>query len=145
MRTIETTIDIEAPPDAVWAVLTDFAAYPDWNPFMVSIAGDLETGAKLAVTMQNPGGRPTTFRPEVLRADEHRLRWIGKVLLRGVFDGAHELRVDVTPTGSRFVQREEFSGVLVPLFWRTLTTKTRAGFVAMNEALRERVMAARPV
>lgn len=139
MRTIDTAIDIEAPPDAVWAVITDFAAYPAWNPFMVSIAGDREPGSRLAVTMQNPGGRPTRFRPVVLASDARSLRWVGKVLIRGVFDGAHELRVEATPNGARFVQREVFSGVLVPLLWRTLNTKTRAGFEAMNEALKQRV------
>jgi hypothetical protein len=145
MRTIETAIDIEAPTDAVWAVVTEFAAYPSWNPFMVHIEGDLEPGARLAVTMQNPGGRPTKFRPVVLASERLALRWVGHVLVNGIFDGTHELRVEATATGSRFVQREEFSGVLVPLFWRTLTTKTRSGFEAMNEALNDRVMSAKGV
>ena len=139
MRTIETAIEIPAPADAVWAVVTDFAAYPEWNPFMVNIAGDREPGNRLAVTMQNPGGRPTKFRPLVLASEGRSLRWVGKVLVRGVFDGAHELRVEPTATGSRFVQREEFSGILLPIVWRTLNTKTRAGFEAMNEALKARV------
>lgn len=142
MRTIETAIDIEARADAVWAVLTNFDAYSEWNPFTVSIAGNLEPGARLAVTMQNPGGRPTRFRPVVLPSEERSLRWVGHVLVRGIFDGTHELKVETTATGSRFVQREEFSGMLVPLLWRTLNTKTRAGFEAMNAALKERVTAA---
>ena len=68
-----------------------------------------------------------------------------RVVVKGTFDGTHALRVETTPTGSRFVQREEFTGILLPLLWRTLNTKTRAGFEAMNEALKERVMAARTV
>src|SRR4051794_25927622 len=107
MRTIETAIDIDAPADAVWAVVADFPSYPDWNPFMVNVAGELEPCERLAVTMQNPGGRPSTFRPTVLPSEPRQLRWIGRVLVKGIFDGAHELRVEATATGTRFVQREE--------------------------------------
>ena len=40
-----------------------------------------------------------------------------------------------------FVQREEFRGLLVPLFSRSLDTDTRRGFEAMNQALKERAEA----
>jgi hypothetical protein len=145
MRTIETAIDIDAPADVVWAVISDFAGYPEWNPFMLEIVGERTPGTRLTVTMQNPGGRPTRFRPTVLESPARSLRWIGHVLVPGIFDGAHEIRVDATETGTRFVQREEFKGILLPLIWRTLDTKTRAGFEAMNEALRARATAARSV
>ena len=37
----------------------------------------------------------------------------------------------------RFVQREIFSGLLVPLFAKDLNTKTKQGFEAMNQALKQ--------
>ncbi|KAL9135287.1 MAG: hypothetical protein Q9175_003523 [Cornicularia normoerica] len=37
---ISTGIDIAAPPIAVWAVLTDYDRYPEWNPFLVKMSGD---------------------------------------------------------------------------------------------------------
>ncbi|MGF1663466.1 MAG: SRPBCC family protein [Kineosporiaceae bacterium] len=40
--TVITTIDIDAGPQAVWDVLTDFPAYPEWNPFMDRIDGTAE-------------------------------------------------------------------------------------------------------
>ena len=40
------------------------------------------------------------------------------------------------------VQREEFRGVLVPFFWKSLDTHTRQGFEAMNAALKQRAEAA---
>ena len=43
-RRIDTEILIQASSERVWAVLTDFAAYPEWNPFIVSLEGKAEWG-----------------------------------------------------------------------------------------------------
>lgn len=32
MKTVSFTIEIDAPPAKVWAMLTDLSAYPQWNP-----------------------------------------------------------------------------------------------------------------
>ncbi len=33
---LHTEIDIEAPPETVWRILTDLERYGEWNPFVVS-------------------------------------------------------------------------------------------------------------
>ena len=38
-RRIHSEMEIQASPDRVWEALTDFAAYPHWNPFIVQAAG----------------------------------------------------------------------------------------------------------
>lgn len=47
---ITATIDIDASPRAVWEVLTDFAAYPDWNPFVDRSEGTPEVGTRSSST-----------------------------------------------------------------------------------------------
>lgn len=143
MRELATSIEIDAPPDRVWSVLTDFDSFPDWNPFIRSARGEVEPGAKLEVRIEPPGGRAMTFKPTVLVAEPGReLRWLGRLLLPGLFDGEHIFRIEPLESGrSRFGQAERFSGVLVPLFGKTLE-QTRRGFEAMNEALRRRAEAA---
>jgi hypothetical protein len=46
MRELRREIVIDAPPERVWAAVTDFAAYPEWNPFIRRISGELREGAK---------------------------------------------------------------------------------------------------
>ena len=142
MRKIEHTIDIAAAPSLVWGILTATDLYADWNPFIAELDGELREGDRLRVRV-TPGKRSMTFTPTVLVIEEHRLlRWRGRLGVPGVFDAVHEFRVEPRPDGgTRFVQREQFSGVLVPLLRRVLDD-TVAGFVAMNEALRDRALAA---
>jgi hypothetical protein len=142
MTSIRTDIEIAAPASAVWAVLTDTAAYPDWNPFLRRVEGDLVAGARLRVRFAPPGGREVTMRPRLLTVDApHSLRWLGRLGVPGLFDGEHAFTVEpLTADRVRFVQSEDFRGILVPLT-RSLLTRTRAGFEAMNAALRTRAEA----
>jgi hypothetical protein len=140
VRELRREIEIDAPPERVWAVVTDFAAYPEWNPFIRRISGDLREGTRLEVRIEPPGARATTFKPTVRAVEANReLRWLGRLLLPGFFDGEHSLRIEPLDGGrSRFVQSERFSGLLVGLVKGTLA-KTEAGFEQMNTALKARV------
>jgi hypothetical protein len=139
MKELRTHIEIDATPERVWQILTDFAAYPEWNPFIRAIEGDAEVGAKLEVRIEPPGGRAMTFKPTVLTAAPgEELRWLGRVLAPRLFDGEHILRIEaVDDSRVRFIQAERFRGALVPVFGKGLE-KTRRGFTAMNEALKRR-------
>jgi len=141
-REIRSEIEIDAPPAAVWHVLTDTAAYPEWNPFIRQLDGELRTGATLEVRITPPGARGMRFKPTVLAAEtERQLRWLGRFLAPGVFDGEHGFTIEPLADGrTRFVQTERFSGILVPAFGRTLE-KTRVGFEQMNATLKSRAEA----
>jgi hypothetical protein len=145
MVTLRTEIDIAASAARVWDVLTDFAAYPDWNPFIRRIEGVLVPRARLLVRIQPPGGRAMTFRPTVLRVEpERELAWRGRTLIPGLFDGEHHFKLEPRSVDSvRFVHGEHFSGVLVPVLRRSLETTTRQGFEAMNAALKTRAESTR--
>ena len=144
MKELAKTIEIDASADRVWAVLTDFDAYPEWNPFIRRISGKPEKGGRLEVQIEPPGGRAMTFKPTVLEAEPGRaLRWLGRVIVPGLLDGEHSFRIE--PLGDsrvRFVQAERFTGALVPFLGKNLE-RTERGFAEMNEALKRRVEAAR--
>jgi hypothetical protein len=140
VRELRSEIEIDAPPERVWAVVTEFAAYPEWNPFIRRIDGELRVGARLEVRIEPPGARATTFKPTVRAVESDReLRWLGRLLVPGIFDGEHSLLIEPREGGrSRFVQSERFSGVLVGPF-KGMLAKTEGGFEQMNAALKARV------
>jgi hypothetical protein len=134
-------IDINANPEKVWRILTDFEEYPDWNPFMRSMKGDLMVGRKLVVHLKPSGGRGISMKPTILAADRnHELRWIGHLGIPGLFDGEHTLEIQPIDGGQRvkFVQRELFGGIFLPFLTGMLKNDTARGFAEMNKALKER-------
>ena len=143
MKELHSEIEIAASAERVWDILTDFASYPQWNPFIRRISGELEVGERLEVRLKAPDSRGVTLRPTVLRAEPHRLmRWVGHLLVPGLFDGEHSLATQpLDKNRVRFVQHEVFKGVLVPLFARSLDNNTLRGFEQMNGALKVRAEA----
>jgi hypothetical protein len=135
-------VEIDAPPATVWAVLADTGAYDDWNPFVRRLDGELREGAKLEVQIAPPGGRSMTFKPTVLAArPERELRWLGRLLVGGLFDGEHSFELEPLAEGrTRFTQTERFTGILTRPLGKTLR-KTQRGFQQMNDALKARVEA----
>ena len=140
MRTIETNIEIDATPDQVWAVLTNFGAYAEWNPFITSLTGSPAQGERLEVTICPPETRSITLKPTVTAYEPGRhFAWLGHLVIPHIFDGAHELILESNERGATsFTQRETFRGVLVPFVAGTLS-HTRDGFEQMNQAIKERV------
>jgi hypothetical protein len=140
-RTIETAIEIRASTQRVWEILRATNAYTEWNPFVRSIEGVFERGKTIKVVLQQPGGGSFTVKPVMLNASFPEIRWKGRLLLDGLFDGEHYFRVEALSAHStRFVHGEHFSGILIGLM-SGLLKKTDRGFALMNEALKKRAEA----
>ena len=139
---ISAEVTIKAPPARVWEVLTDFAAYPSWNPFIEKLEAPspLEVGQRLAVSIHPPGKKPMTLKPMLLAAEPNReLRWLGVVGARAIFAGEHHhLLEPMADGGTRYTQSEHFEGLLLP-FLRGTVRAAHQGFEQMNAALKARV------
>lgn len=142
MKNVTTVIDIPVTQERVWATLVDTAAYPSWNPFITKLSGELAAGQRLEVRIAPSGGRAMTFKPTVTQVEPgRRLEWLGTVGIKGIFDGRHAFSLEsLGDQGTRLTQSEEFSGMLVPFAGKVLA-RTRAGFEAMNDGLRQRAVA----
>lgn len=133
---IKTSIKINATPEQVWNVFSDFESYKNWNPFISSLTGDVVKGKTIQVSI--PG---MNFKPEILAFEKNKeLRWKGKLLFKGVFDGEHYFQLEENKDGTTtFHHGENFSGFLVRFFKNKLMTETKSGFESMNLKLKERV------
>lgn len=138
-KEIKTEIIIKASPERVWAILTDFKNYPNWNPFIKSITGNVAVGNKIIARLEPPEAKGMTFKPKVLAFDSNReFRWIGHLLFPGLFDGEHKFElIDNGDGTTTFRQSEKFRGILVPLFKKMLDNNTTNGFNQMNQKLKE--------
>ncbi|MDP1632390.1 MAG: SRPBCC domain-containing protein [Caulobacter sp.] len=144
MKQIRTEALIPAPPAKVWAVLTDFARYHEWNPLNIAADGEARAGGKIRTTFLNPAGRAgatitqtvtlTTFEPYSA------LSWTGVVPL--LFRGTHLFRLEPAPEGTKLTHGEDMSGLIPLTFSRArLDRDFRPHYVAVNAALAKRVAA----
>jgi len=140
MKQLDNELEINASAERVWQLLTDFASFPQWNPFIQHVSGELERGAQLEVTLQPSGTHATTIRPMVLKAEPNReLRWIGRLLIPGLIDDEHIFTIEPLDANRvRFTQREIFTGLLASFHGRSRNADTRRGFREMGQALKLR-------
>ena len=140
MKEIHTEIEIHAPADHVWQILTDFRTFAEWNPFIQRIKGEMKKGERIEVFLKPPGKKGMKFRPKVLNVEPGKeFRWFGHLGIPGIFDGDHIFSIE--PLGDesvRFVQKDKFTGIFASLILRSIESATRQGFSEMNEALKVR-------
>lgn len=138
-KEIKTEILISASTEKVWAIFSDFKNYPKWNPFIKSLTGKVKVGEKINVTIQPYDSKPMSFKPKVLVFETNKeMRWIGRLLFGGLFDGKHQFEIIDNHNGTvTFKQSEVFKGILMPFFSKKKMENTRKGYEAMNQQLKE--------
>jgi hypothetical protein len=138
-KEIKTEILINASAEKVWAIFSDFKNYPNWNPFIKSLTGEVKIKEKINVTIQPYDSKPMSFKPKVLALESNKeMRWIGRLLFGGLFDGKHQFEIIDNHNGTvTFKQSEVFKGILMPFFSKKKMENTRKGYEAMNQKLKE--------
>src|ERR1700760_2001597 len=137
METVSAATWIDAPPAAVWAVLTDLARYREGNPLFPDASGDLAAGGRRTLRRGAGGGFPATTRPRVtMRTADTELGW--ESCLPGLISGQHQFTLKPANGGTLVLQSETFSGFLVRFSGRALD-RAEDGFQALNAALKARV------
>lgn len=137
-RSIRTEIIINAAKETVWNLLTDFEQYPSWNPFLISVKGELQAGSRLQNTLQT-SSRQFVFKPTVRKVvPGSYFDWLGSMFFKGLFDGHHYFGIEeINPGQVKLLHGENFSGVLVSFILRKVGDDTRNGFLSMNQALKQ--------
>lgn len=142
MRRVHDQIDIDASPERVWGVFTDFASFPSWNPFIRQLEGELVQGRRIRVVLRL-GRRLMRFRPEVTMVRPAReIRWLARQPVRGIFDVERAFEFEpLGSSGTRFGQWEVARGLMAPVLMAITGPKVAQGYAALNQALKTRVEA----
>jgi hypothetical protein len=139
---LRSEVEIEAPPSRVYAVLTDFASYHEWNPYLTQVQGQLLVGSKLTVELSLPEGKTYELMPEVTQVTEnHELRWRSSWLLPSLLEAEHFFQLREHAGKTRVMQGQDFSGFLLRFAGGSLTLAAR-GAVYLNQALKKRAESA---
>lgn len=135
-------VEIAAPVEHVYQVLTDFRSYEEWNPFLTSVSGPLTVGQKLSVEMSLPEGKTYVLKPEITQVTENaELRWRSRYWAAWLLEAEHFFLLSERPGGvTRVVQGQNFSGFLLRFAANALTLSAR-GSVYLNQALKKRAEA----
>lgn len=137
---LRSEVEIDASPSHVYRVLTDFAHYEAWNPYLTAVRGQLSVGQELEVDLSLPEGSSYELRPLVTHVTEAReLRWVGRFWGAAFLLQAEHSFVlgEPRPGVTRVVQGQDFSGLLLRFAGSALTQAAR-GAIYMNAALKKR-------
>ena len=118
MKSYDAAATIEATPETIWAILTDAPAYAEWDSGVERVEGRIAPGEKIKVVSEaNPGRafpvKVTAFEPA--RA----MTWTGGMPL-GLLKGVRTFALVPDGAATRFTMREEYSGPLLGLIWRSM-------------------------
>lgn len=118
MRAYEATAVINAAPEQVWRVLTDIAAWPDWNSGVTKVDGRLTLGEKLSITVEANPRRTFPVKVVTLTAPE-RIVFRGGMPL-GLFTGERTYTLQSDGSGTRFTMREQYTGPLAAMIFKSI-------------------------
>lgn len=141
MKEVRAEVEIAAPAERVWQVMTNFAAYPNWNPLFRRIEGRAKTDSHLVVRLEPTGARGFTGKGRVIRVDAPReLHWQGSHLpVPGLFQCQFACSVEPMPgQRTKLTLSDKFSGLLVSMMAGYLDNSVAPALDAMAQAVKER-------
>ena len=118
MRGYEASSLIDATPAQIWPVLADVAAWPDWDSGIITVVGKLALGEKFTVTSAAAPKR--AFPVKATEVTEPTRMVIRGGMPLGLFVGNRVFTLTPEGASTRFTMREEYTGVLAGLIFRTI-------------------------
>lgn len=114
--------DIQAPPEVVWALLTNPPGYQEWNPAVLRIDGAMSPGGVIKLVSIASPQRTFSLRVTSMQAPES-MTW-SDVMPFGLFRGVRTYRLGRVDSGTSFSMTEEFTGALAGLITKSIPDLT---------------------
>lgn len=139
-RVFAASIEIDAPPETVWDVLTDLPRYPDWNPFTVEVRSTLEVGDPIDMRVRMSRLGIHVCQREQIREvrPRERIRYGMKTIAEGLLWAERDQRIEPLASGrTRYVTEDTIAGAIAPIVFAIFGTSLEDGFASMARALAE--------
>jgi hypothetical protein len=139
---IEHRVGIQAPPEVIWEVISDLAAWSDWNPIYPRATGEIRIGSTLDITLALPGEKPQQIQPTVMEwVPNDQLHW-KLSMMGGLVKTIRFFEIEKLAEESCIVSNGEIiGGMLGPRLGKRMGQKIYRGFRDMDEALKARAEA----
>ena len=139
MKENRNEIEIQSTSEKVWEVLTDFDKYPEWNPLLCRAEGKLAVGEKVDLRVRSASNDMNLLCTVTVVEPNRQFSWKFHVVLPFLFRGEHFFKIEpIDEHKVRFIDREVFHGLLVPLQAKNLETNAKPAMLAMGKALKQR-------
>lgn len=133
MKVFEAGIEINAPIDVVWNILTDYRTYPDWNPFVIRAEGAMAEGEQVKFRVAN---QPIDFEATIVSLiPQQEFIWESQPI-PGLKPRYIRQLTQLDANRTHFYHRDEFSGWLVTLIAPILSMQFSPFYEATCEALK---------
>lgn len=119
MKSFAARIDVQAPIEKVWVILTDLPRWIEWNSTVERTLGKVELNAKVTVFVKLSPGRAFPLRVTELQVP-HRMVWADGMPF-GLFKGARVFELSAPTVNSTvFSMREDYTGLLAGLIGKSI-------------------------
>ena len=118
MLSYESTSQIAATPEAVWAVLIDAPGWPSWDSGVDGVDGTIALGAKITIRSKAAPGR--AFPVKVTTFDAPRALVFTGGMPFGLFRGVRTYTLTPTAGGTLFHMREEYTGPMLGMISKSM-------------------------
>lgn len=118
MKSYESAVMISASPAAIWKILIDGQNYASWDSGIERVEGRIAEGETIKVFSKVAPGQ--AFPVKIVQfVPEEKMVWEGGMPL-GLFKGVRTFTLTEQQSGTHFRMREEFSGPMLPLIWKSM-------------------------
>lgn len=134
---MDDVVEVAAPADVVWSVLTDFDRYGDWNPFIDRCRAEPAAGAPIDMRVRQLAPVPIPMRERIHTVVPGReFGYAMKPLPFGALrsNRTHTL-TPLTGDRTRYASHFELAGWLAPLVGLLFGRGFRRGFPGMTAAV----------
>jgi len=118
MKFFESTALVNASPETIWGLLTDAPNVPSWNPTVDLVEGTIAPGETIKLHVKVNPGRAFPVKVTEFEPPRH-LVFAGGMPL-GLFRGVRTFTITPEGGATRFTMREEYTGPLLPMIWKTI-------------------------